>query len=84
LSLKKKQIQNNHFSFGIKEYIEIPGEEYDREIGMMGFNTTVTFIRKGKRVIIKKARRGKLPQKQIVKKEEIIKFLETKFKVNMR
>ena len=51
---------------------------------MMGFNTTVTFIRKGKRVIIKKARRGKLPQKQIVKKEEIIKFLETKFKVNMR
>ncbi|MEK6891320.1 MAG: 50S ribosomal protein L5 [Nanoarchaeota archaeon] len=81
--LKKKQIQDNHFSFGIKEYIEIPGEEYDREIGMMGFNVTVVFSMSGKRVAIKKIKRGSLPKKQTVKKELIIKFLEKHFKIIM-
>lgn len=79
--LRKKQITENHFSFGIPEYIEIPGEEYDREIGMMGFNVTVVFARRGKRVIRKKIKRGKLPQRQMVSKEEIIKYMEDKYKV---
>ena len=34
--LKKKQISVNNFSFGIKEYIEIPGLEYQRDIGIKG------------------------------------------------
>ena len=32
--LKEKQISNEDFSFGIEEYIEIPGVEYQREIGI--------------------------------------------------
>ena len=28
--LRKKQLSNNNFSFGIKEYLEIPGIEYQR------------------------------------------------------
>ena len=36
--LKKKQMSENNFSFGVKEYIEIPGIEYQREIGIMGFD----------------------------------------------
>ncbi|MFA6023207.1 MAG: 50S ribosomal protein L5 [Candidatus Pacearchaeota archaeon] len=82
--LKKKQIEENHFAFGIPEYIEIPGEEYDREIGMMGFNATVVFARKGKRVARKKIRRGKLPQKQRISKEEIIKYMEDNFKTYIK
>jgi large subunit ribosomal protein L5 len=77
--ISKKQIANNHFSFGIKEYIEIPGEKYDRDIGMMGFKITVVFARKGKRVNRKKIKKGKLSDKQIVSKEEIIKFMEENF-----
>ncbi|MEM3122063.1 MAG: 50S ribosomal protein L5 [Candidatus Pacearchaeota archaeon] len=77
--VNEKQIVDNHFSFGIKEYIEIPGEEYDREIGITGLNVSVVFSRKGKRVKLKKIKRGKLPRKQNVTKEEIIKYLKDKF-----
>lgn len=82
--LRKKQIEDNHFSFGIEEYIEIPGEEYDREIGMAGLNVTVVFARSGKHVARKKIKKGKLPKKQDVTQGEIIKFMEGNFKTEIR
>jgi len=81
--LKKKQIKDNHFSFGIKEYIEIPGVKYDREIGIIGFEVTVVFKRKGKRIKMKKIKKGKYPSIQDVSAEEIIKFLTEKFNVEV-
>ena len=77
--LKKKQISENHFSFGIAEYLEIPGIEYQRDIGIMGFDVTVVFKRTGRRVKLRKIKRGKIPKKQKISKEEIIKFMEDKF-----
>ncbi|MFA5019477.1 MAG: 50S ribosomal protein L5 [Candidatus Pacearchaeota archaeon] len=81
--LRKKQIQNNHFSFGIDEYIEIPGEEYDRDIGMWGLEVTIVFKRNGKRAKIKKIKRGRTPKKQEASKEEIIKFMEENFQTTI-
>jgi large subunit ribosomal protein L5 len=78
-TLRKKQISENNFSFGIKEYIEIPGIEYQRDLGIMGFDVTVVFKRAGRRVKLKKRKRGKIPKKQKILKEEIIKFMEDKF-----
>lgn len=80
--LKEKQISDNFFSFGIHEYIEVPGLEYDREIGIIGFDVTVVFVRPGKRVVRKKIKKGRLPKKQQVTKQEIIKFMEEKFQAN--
>ena len=77
--LKKKQISKNNFSFGIKEYIEIPGVEYQRDIGIRGLDVTVVFTRTGKRVKLKKIKKGKIPKRQEVNKEEIIKFMEENF-----
>jgi large subunit ribosomal protein L5 len=79
-TLKKKQIVENNFSFGVKEYIEIPGMEYHRDIGIRGFNIAVVFVRKGLRVSLKKIKSGKIPKRQIVSKKEIIKFMEDNFK----
>ena len=81
-TLKKKQISKNTFSFGIAEYIEIPDMTYIREIGIIGFNAVVTFERRGVRVRRKKIKMGKLPEKQHVTEEEIIKIMEEKFKTN--
>lgn len=78
-TIKKKQISENNFSFGIEEYIEIPGMEYQRDIGIMGFDVTVVFKRNGRRVKLKKVKRGKIPKRQIISKEEIIKFMEETF-----
>ena len=77
--LTKKQVSENNFSFGIKEYIEIPGIEYQRDIGIIGFDVTVVFRRTGKRVKLKKIKRGKIPKRQIISREEIIKFMEDNF-----
>ncbi len=77
--LKKKQISENNFSFGIKEYLEIPGVEYQRDIGIIGLDVTVVFKRAGRRTKIKKIKSGKIPKRQIISKEEIIKFMEEKF-----
>jgi len=78
--LKKKQISENTFSFGIREYIEIPGIGYEREIGIKGFNVTVSFERAGFRVARKKIKSGKIGKNQRIPKEEIIKFMEDEFK----
>lgn len=82
-TLDDDQVAKNGFSFGIKEYIEIPGEEYDREIGMLGFNVVVVFSRKGKRVGIKKIKRGKLPERHHVTQDEIVQFMKENFKVRV-
>ena len=82
-TLKKKQIVENAFSFGIKEYLEVPGVEYQRDIGILGFEVTVVFKRKGKRVGLKKIKRGKVPKKQHVRAEEITEFLKSKFNVEV-
>jgi large subunit ribosomal protein L5 len=74
--LKRKQISDNNFSFGIKEYIEIPGIEYQRDIGIIGFDVTIVFKRTGRRVKLRKVKRGKIPKRQTIPKEEIIKFME--------
>jgi len=81
--LKKKQISENSFSFGVKEYIEIPGFPYQRDIGIIGLDVTVAFARAGKKVAKKKAKRGRLPRKQHISKEEIIKFMEENFNTNI-
>ena len=58
-TLKKSQVAENGFSFGVKEYIEIPGVEYQRDIGIMGFDVSVAFARAGKRVARKKIKIGR-------------------------
>ncbi len=79
-TISQKQIDSNHFSFGIKEYIEIPDMEYIREIGIRGFNVTVVFERSGARIKNKKIKSGKLPKRQHVSKEEIIGYMQDHFK----
>ena len=73
--LNINQITENQLCFGIREYIEVPGLEYDRDIGILGFEVMLVFKRKGKRVKLKKIKRGKYPKKQRVTREEIVEFL---------
>ncbi len=82
-TIKRKQITENQFCFGIKEYIEVPGLEYERDIGILGFEVRLVFKRKGKRVSFKKIKQGNLPKKQHVIKEEIIDFLIKNFKLEL-
>ena len=86
--IKRKQLTENSFTFGIKEYIEIPGMQYQRDIGIIGLDVSVTFVRAGKRVERKKLKSGKLPKRQHVSEEEIADYIQenlgVKFKENFR
>jgi len=81
--IHKKQITENHLSFGVREYIEIPGLEYNRDIGILGFEASLVFKRKGKRIKMKKIKQGRLPKKQQVTKEEIRNFLVKNFQLEV-
>ena len=49
--LKKSNFdQLGNVSFGIHEYIDIPGFKYDPDIGMLGFDVNVTLQKWGYRV----------------------------------
>jgi large subunit ribosomal protein L5 len=80
--LRRRQIDKNNFSFGVKEYIEVPGMEYQRDIGIMGFDVTVVFKRPGYRVKLRKVKTGKVPARQSISREEIIKFMEENYKTD--
>ena len=81
--LKVSQIDKNNFSFGIHEYINIPGVKYLREIGIRGFNVTVVFERPGLRVKKRRIKTGKVPSRQHVTPEEIIDYMKDTYKTEI-
>lgn len=73
--IKKKSFdKNGNFSFGVREYIDLPGFKYDPSIGMFGFDVCVTLIKPGYRISKRKRKPRSIPNKQRVKKEESIDF----------
>jgi large subunit ribosomal protein L5 len=86
LEARENKLKQSNFdstgnlSFGIKEYIEIPGMEYDPQIGIMGFDVAIALERPG--YSIKRRRMtSKLGKKHIITKEEAMEFMKKEFKV---
>ncbi|BCS90633.1 MAG: 50S ribosomal protein L5 [Candidatus Micrarchaeota archaeon] len=78
--LDPRKISNNTISFGIREYIDIPGMKYDPSIGMYGMNVNIVFSRKGVRVERRRINRRKLPKSyKIIPKEEIMQYMSENF-----
>jgi large subunit ribosomal protein L5 len=80
--LKEKQINDGEFSFGIKEYIDLPNTNYDPEVGMMGLDVCVTLERPGFR-IKRKSKESKIGKKHLITKDETIEWLKKNFEVNV-
>jgi len=72
-----------NFSFGVKEYIEVPGAKYDPSIGIIGFEAAVTLMRPGYRVKERMLKRSKIGNKHAITKQDTIKFLNEKFEVEV-
>ncbi len=73
-----------NFSFGIKEYINVPGVKYDPEIGILGFDVAVTLIRPGYRVARRAVLPHKLSHKQRISKDEARSFVVQHYGVTIR
>ncbi len=74
--------QFGNFSFGIKEYIDIPGMKFDPEIGIFGMDVCVTLERPGYRVKRKKIKR-KIGKNHWIKREEAIEWVRKTFGVEI-
>ncbi len=72
-----------NLSFGVREYIELPGAKYDPEIGMFGFDVSVNLERVGYRIARRKSAKRKLPSKVLISQEEAKKFIEENFRVKV-
>ncbi|MDT7892169.1 MAG: 50S ribosomal protein L5 [Thermoproteota archaeon] len=72
-----------NFSFGIKEYIDIPGMIYDPSIGILGMDVCVNLARAGWRVKQRRVKASKIGKNHLVTKEEAIEFMKEKFKVEI-
>lgn len=74
--VRVKQVNEGNFSIGVKEYIDLPNVNYDPEIGIMGFDFTVTLERAGYRVKRRKLRKAKIGKSHIITKQETIEWLK--------
>lgn len=89
LAAKENKIKPENFddcgnlSFGIAEYIDIPGVSYDPKIGVLGLQVCITLERPGYRVKRRKWATKKIPKKHTVTKEEAITFFQKQFNVNI-
>ena len=66
--------QQGNFSFGIREYIDIPGIRYDPSIGIIGMDVCASLERPGYRVKRRKLRRSKVGKTHVITKEDAVAF----------
>ena len=62
-----------------RSYIEIPGMAYNRDIGIMGLEVCVSLTRAGKRVNLRRLKKGKIPKRHRITTEETINFIKKHF-----
>ena len=75
--------RNGNFSFGIKEYIHIPGMKYDPEVGILGMDVAVTLTRPGYRVKDRRIRPAPIGKNHRIKPEEAAEWVSKEFKVRI-
>ncbi len=71
--------QFGNFSFGIHEYIDIPGVEYDADIGIIGLEVAATIERPGFRIKKRRLLQRRIPLRHRITKEEAMEFIKNKF-----
>ncbi|HIH37912.1 50S ribosomal protein L5 [Candidatus Woesearchaeota archaeon] len=82
--LKERQFDTmGNLSFGIPEYIDIPNVRYDPDLGIMGFEVSVTLTRPGYRVKSRRNLRRPLGKGHKITKQEAIEFMTAQFGVKV-
>lgn len=72
-----------NISFGIREYIDVPGVKYDPDIGIMGFQVCITLKRKGFRVKNRAIKRAIIPKKHRIGQQDAINFMKNTFNMKI-
>lgn len=83
--LSKNHFDNNgNISFGIPEYIDIPGLSYDPDIGVIGLQASIALERPGFRVTRRKLNKSKVGLTHRISKIDAITFMKDQFGVKLK
>ncbi|HII29786.1 50S ribosomal protein L5 [Candidatus Woesearchaeota archaeon CG08_land_8_20_14_0_20_47_9] len=83
-TLRESQFDNHgNVSFGIPEYIDIPGVNYDPEIGIKGLQVCITLKRPGFRIKKRRIHRRNIPKRSIITREEAMAFMKEEFNISI-
>ena len=74
---------SGNFSFGIAEYIDVRGVDYDPDIGIRGFDVAVTLERPGYRVKRRKYKRQPVGKSHRITAEESIEWVKKEFGIEV-
>ncbi len=89
LAAKEQRLRDSQFdeagniSFGIHEYIDIPGITYDPKIGVLGLQVCVTLEKPGYRIKRRKLEQKNVPKKHMVSKAEAMTFMQKAFGITI-
>lgn len=89
LVAKKNKLSSRKFdkfgnlSFGVEEYISVPGVEYDATIGIIGFECAVSLRRNGFRIARRHIKQHAIPTRHRITPEESMKFMKEKFNITI-
>ncbi len=72
-----------NISFGIHEYIDIPGAIYDPKIGVLGLQVCLTLEKPGYRIKRRKIQQKTIPKNHMISKEEAMTFMQKSFNVKV-
>jgi large subunit ribosomal protein L5 len=72
-----------NFAFGIAEHINIPGVQYDPDLGIFGMDVCVALERPGYRVSRRRRQRRSVPSRHRLTKAEVKLFIEEEFDVEI-
>ena len=76
--------RQGNFAFGIREHIDIPGQRYNPNLGIVGMDIMATVERPGYRVTRKRRAKSRMSQSHRVTREESIEFIKRSFGVEVR
>jgi large subunit ribosomal protein L5 len=80
---KKSYDPYGNVSFGISEHIEIPGAEYDPDIGIFGMDVCIALERSGFRIKRRRNNRKRIPPSHKLTRDEAILYMKKNFGVKV-
>lgn len=75
--------ESGNVSFGLVEYLDIPGMKYDPDIGTLGLQACITLQRPGFRLKYRKIQKKKIPKQHRITKEDAVEFMKSKFGITV-
>ncbi|MFP3908328.1 MAG: 50S ribosomal protein L5 [Halobacteriota archaeon] len=74
--LRKKQVGQGEFAFGVEEHIDLPGVSYDPDVGMYGMDVIVLLKKRGYRVAKRRIEKSTVGTNHRVTREETVEYLK--------